>query len=73
MLEGHTTPPFKGFHGVTQGNPLSPIIFNLIMEPVMNQWVMVIEKEAIPEGLGWSIQRLLVYFYANNSLITLTQ
>ena len=67
------TPPFKGFHGVTQGNPLSPIIFNLIMEPVMNQWVMVIEKEAIPEGLGWSIQRLLVYFYADNSLITLTQ
>ena len=31
---------------------------------------MVAEEEAIPEGLGQSIQRLVVYLYTNGILIT---
>ena len=29
-------PLFKGFHGVTQGDPLSPTIFNVVVDSVMS-------------------------------------
>ena len=34
-IRGYHTPPFKGFYGVTQGDPLSPTVFNVIMGTVM--------------------------------------
>ena len=29
---GYHIPPFKGFHRVTQGYPLLPMIFNVVMD-----------------------------------------
>ena len=48
---------FKGFCGVTQGDCIYPTIFNITVDNVMCHWVTVMaEEEAVPEGLGWSIQ-----------------
>ena len=63
-------PPFKGFCGVAQGDPLSPKLFNIIMDSVMRHWLTVVsEEESGSEVLGRSMQRLVAYFYANNSLM----
>ena len=34
---------FKGFWGVTQGVPLSPTIFNVVMDAVLQHWASLVE------------------------------
>ena len=66
--------PLKGYCGMTQGDPLSPTLFNVVVDAFIRHWVTVVDptKEGM-EGLGLSIQDLEAYFYANNGLIALTQ
>ena len=65
---------FKGYQGVTQGDPLSPTIFNMVVDAVICHWVMVVTSaEAGMGGLGFTIIDCTAYLYANNGLISLTQ
>ena len=41
---------FGGDRGVTQGNPLSPTIFNVVVDAVVRHWVNGIVKEANTRG-----------------------
>ena len=34
--------PFKGYQGVTQGYPLYPTIFNLVVDALIRHWVTVV-------------------------------
>ena len=34
--------PFKGYRGITQGHPLSPIIFKVVLDSVICHWVTVV-------------------------------
>ena len=34
--------PFKGYRDVMQGKPLSPTIFNVIVDAVIRHWVTVV-------------------------------
>ena len=36
------SPPFKGYQWVTQGNTLSPNIFNMVVNSVISNWVMMV-------------------------------
>ena len=66
--------PFKGYHGVTQGDPLSPTLFNVVVDTVIRHWLTVVAPtEDGMEGLGLSIRYLLVYFYAGDGLVASTQ
>ena len=54
---GYFRLPFKGYHGMTQGNPLSPTLFNTAMEDVIRHLVTVLAPTADGlEGLGLSIR-----------------
>ena len=46
--------PFKGPQGVTQGGPLSPTIFNMVVDAVINNWVTLVV------GWGSETRRLQV-------------
>ena len=60
--------------GVTQGNPLPPTLFNIVIDAVIRHWVTVVEpNEDGRERLGVSIQDLAAYFYAYDGLVTLNQ
>ena len=37
--------PFKGYHMITQGNPLYPTIFNMVVDAVSRHWVTVVVGE----------------------------
>ena len=37
---------FKGGRGVTQGDPLSPTIFNVVVDAVVRQWLLLATQEA---------------------------
>ena len=41
---------FKGARGVTQGNPLSPTIFNVVVDVVVRHWVTLAVEEAEKRG-----------------------
>ena len=59
---------------MTQGNPLSPTLFNMIMDTFICHWVMVVAPTKKGMGvLGLSIQDLVAYFYAHDGLVALTK
>ena len=35
--------PSKGYHRFTQGYPLSPNIFNIVVDSVIRNWVVVVK------------------------------
>ena len=44
---GYYGAPFKGYLGVTQGYPLSPTIFKVVIGVVLMHWITtVVEEEA---------------------------
>ena len=47
---GYYGTAFKGAWGVTQGNPLSPTIFNVVVGAVVHQWVTLEIEDAEKRG-----------------------
>ena len=43
---GYYGEAFKGSRGVTQGDPISPIIFNVVVDAVVRHWVTMAMDEA---------------------------
>ena len=41
---------FKGELGVTQGDPLSPTIFNVVVDAVVRHWLLLATQEAEKRG-----------------------
>ena len=69
---GHYGPVFQIHYGVSQGDPLSPTIFNMVIDAVIRHWVTVVggpQEGSGQEGLGTSIQSLSVLFYTNDGLV----
>ena len=49
---GYYKEAFKGARGVTQGDPLSPIIFNVVVDVVVRHWVTMALEEVDKRGVG---------------------
>ena len=47
---GYYGTAFRGDRGVTQGNPLSPTIFNVVVDAVVRHWVNRIVEAANAKG-----------------------
>ena len=67
---GYFGAPFKALRGVTQGGPLSPRIFNLIVDAVIREWLrQVLGKRVAADGIETQIRLLLAAFYADDGLV----
>ena len=72
---------FKGYHMVNQEDPLSPTIFNVVLDAVLRHWITVAEtKENIvdlgaaeTEGFGRDMQKLSAQLYSDGGFQVLTQ
>ena len=56
---------------MTQGGPLSPTIFNLMVDAVIREWLQqVVSAESARNGItSADIRRLLACFYADDGLV----
>ena len=64
---GYYGTSFKEKRGVTQGNPLSPTIFNVVVDAFFCHWVMGVIADADARGeLGKEGRHQAALFYADN-------
>ena len=68
---GHYRPVFQMHRGVTQGELISPTIFNVVVDTIIQHWVTVVgvPQEGTNQGLGESIQTLEALFYAYDGIV----
>ena len=72
---------FKGFRRLTQREPLSPTIFNVVVYVFLRHLVTMVaaKEEAVQlggtntEGLGRDMHHLVAYLYSYNRLLALTR
>ena len=68
---GYYGEEFKGARGVTQGDPLSPTIFNVVVDAVVRHWVTMALDEAEKRGERESEARHQAsLFYAEDIMVT---
>ena len=61
---------FKGERGVTQGDPLSPTIFNVVVDAVVRHWLQLATQEAERRGeRGRERRHQAALFYADDGMI----
>ena len=62
--------PFRARRGVTQGGPLSPRIFDTMVDAIVREWLRrTIGDGAMAAGIGEEIRSFLAAFYADDGLI----
>ena len=67
---GYYRSVFQGSRGVTQWDPLSPTIFNVVMDAVAINWVAVIVKSADNQiGRGQEGRHQNSLFYADDVMV----
>ena len=58
---------FCATSGVTQGDPLSPTIVNIVVNYIIHHWAYKIGgNRAISDGFGWVIFKKVAMFHAHN-------
>ena len=61
---------FKGERGVTQGDLLSPNIFNMVVDAVVRHWLTIVLQEAERRGeRGREGRHQAVLFYADDGML----
>ena len=70
---GYYGEAFKGARGVTQGDPLSPTIFNVVVDAVVRHWVTMAMAEAEKRGeKGNEGRHQAALFYADDGMVALS-
>ena len=64
---------FQGFWGVAQGGPLSPIIFNVVVDALFQNCAAVVEdRVGGKEGHGREVRNQIILFYADEGMLAPT-
>ena len=64
---------FKGERGVTQGDPLSPTIFNMVVDAVVRHCLQIATQEAERRGeRGRELRHMAALFYADDGMVAST-
>ena len=70
---GYYRTEFQGARGVTQGYPLYPTIFNVVVDAVVRHWVTVVIAGAEERGeRGQESRHQDALFYADDGMVALS-
>ena len=62
--------PLRPTRGVTQGDIVSPTVFNIVVDAIVRHWLaLTVDDGSETNGRGVSVRELLVLFYADDGLI----
>jgi hypothetical protein len=62
--------PFGAFWGVTQGGPLSSLMFNVCVDCVIREWLQqVLGDDAAREGVGKMVRNYCIAFFVDDGLV----
>ena len=71
--EGNFGRPFKAGRGVTQGGPLSPKLFNILVDAIVREWLrQLFGDDAAMHGLGTDdrlVRLFVALFYADDGYL----
>ena len=69
-VEGYYGSDFQGLRGVTQGNLLSPTIFNVVVDAVVIHWVEVMVESADKQSRNRQEERHQnAFYYADDGMV----
>jgi hypothetical protein len=64
---------FGAYRGVTQGGPLSSLMFNVCVDCVIREWLQqVLGEDAARDGLGEAARDHMVAFFVDDGLVAAT-
>ena len=70
---GYYGDAFKGARGVTQVDPLSPTIFNVVVDVVVRHWFTMVLDDAEKRGeRGEEVMHQAPLFYADDVMVALS-
>ena len=70
---GYYGTAFKGARGVTQGDPLSPTIFNVVVDAVVCNWVTVVIADVKERGEhGQEGRHQAALFYSDDGMVDMS-
>ena len=70
---GHYRAELQGFWRVTQGNPLPPTIFNVVVDAVVHHWILLVARGAVgQDGWGREVLHCATFLYDDDSLVAST-
>ena len=70
---GYYRADFKGFQGVTQGDPLSLTIFNVVVNSVVSHWILLVSVGTRVEyGWGMEVLHCAAFLYGDDGLVAST-
>ncbi len=62
--------PFEAHRGVTQGGPLSSLMFNVCVDCVVREWLQqVLGEDVAQDGVGNLVRNQCVAFFVDNGLV----
>ncbi len=63
--------PFAAFQGVTQGGPLSLLMFNVCVDAVVREWLhQTLGDDTARQGIGDEVAKWMVTFYIDDGLVS---
>ena len=67
---GNYGEPFNAERGVTQGGPLSSLMFNVCVDTVVREWLyQTLDDDIARDRIGDQVAKILVVCYVNDGLI----
>ena len=70
---GYYRMAFKGELGVTQGDPLSPTIFNVVVDALVRHWLTGVITDTEEQGdLGKEVRHQVALLYADDGMVALS-
>ncbi len=67
---GNYGEPFNAERVVTQGGPLSSLMFDVCVDAVVREWLyQTLDEDIAQDGIGDRVAKILVAFYVEDRLI----
>jgi hypothetical protein len=67
---GNYGEPFNAKRGITQGGPISSLVFDVCVYAIVREWLHpMLDEDAAQDGISNQVAEILVAFYVDDGLL----